>query len=57
MRDCWRHEALARPRFSELYTRLADIRPEQVQAKIPSPDGAHLLPIRVGDVITVLDKV
>lgn len=57
MLDCWRHEAATRPRFSDLGSRLIDCRPEQVQAKSGSADGPHMLPFRVGDVITVLDKV
>lgn len=57
MLDCWKHEAATRPRFADIATKLIDCRPEQVQAKNASCDGPHLLPFRVGDVITVLDKV
>lgn len=57
MIDCWRHEANSRPRFFDIATRLVDCRPEQVQAKTASTEGPHLLPFRVGDVITVLDKM
>ncbi|KAF5281236.1 hypothetical protein FQA39_LY05122 [Lamprigera yunnana] len=57
MLDCWRHEAATRPRFCDLGSRLIDCRPEQVQAKAASIDGSHMLPFRVGDVITVLDKI
>lgn len=57
MLDCWRHEAATRPRFSDLGSRLVDCRPEQVQTKSASVEGPHMLPFRVGDVITVLDKI
>ncbi|KAK9737649.1 Protein tyrosine and serine/threonine kinase [Popillia japonica] len=57
MLDCWKHEAVARPRFADIATKLVDCRPEQVQAKSASCDGPHLLPFRVGDVVTVLDKI
>ncbi|XP_017772695.1 PREDICTED: tyrosine-protein kinase PR2 isoform X3 [Nicrophorus vespilloides] len=58
MLDCWRHEASSRPRFIDISTRLIDCRPEQVQTKVGgSGDGPHLLHYRIGDVITVLDKV
>ncbi|XP_050513101.1 activated Cdc42 kinase-like isoform X2 [Diabrotica virgifera virgifera] len=56
MLDCWRHEAASRPRFADIGPILADSRPEQVQAKISSNEGPHMLSYRVGDVITVLDK-
>ncbi|XP_057653112.1 activated Cdc42 kinase-like isoform X5 [Diorhabda carinulata] len=56
MLDCWRHEAASRPRFADIGPILADSRPEQVQAKISSNEGPHMLTYRVGDVITVLDK-
>ncbi|XP_056634677.1 activated Cdc42 kinase-like isoform X2 [Diorhabda sublineata] len=56
MLDCWRHEAAGRPRFADIGPILADSRPEQVQAKISSNEGPHMLTYRVGDVITVLDK-
>jgi activated CDC42 kinase 1 len=56
MRDCWRHEASARPRFAEIGPILADCRPEQVQAKSAAGEGPHMLSFRTGDVITVLDK-
>ncbi|XP_065163057.1 activated Cdc42 kinase-like isoform X2 [Atheta coriaria] len=57
MLDCWRHEAVARPRFIDIATRLIDCRPEQVQSKLASADAPHLLPYRTGDIITVLDKL
>ncbi|XP_022905182.1 activated Cdc42 kinase-like isoform X3 [Onthophagus taurus] len=57
MLDCWRHDASTRPRFADVATKLVDCRPEQVQAKVSSSDGPHLLPFRVGDVVTVLDKI
>ncbi|GLV41663.1 Activated Cdc42 kinase-like [Carabus blaptoides fortunei] len=56
MLDCWKHDPAQRPRFSELATRLADSRPEQVQARVTNSDSPYLLLHRVGDVITVLDK-
>lgn len=57
MLECWRHEAATRPRFCDIGPKLAEIRPEQVQAKMASSEGPHFLPFRVGDIITVLDKV
>lgn len=57
MLDCWRHEATTRPRFVDICSRLIDCRPEQVQAKAASNDGPHMLYYRVGDIITVLDKM
>lgn len=56
MLDCWRHEPASRPRFADIGPILAESRPEQVQAKISSNEGPHVLNYRVGDVITVLDK-
>ncbi|CAH0557942.1 unnamed protein product [Brassicogethes aeneus] len=56
MLDCWRHEAASRPRFSDIGPILAECRPEQVQTKMASSEGPHMLTCRVGDVITVLDK-
>ncbi|XP_023030050.2 activated Cdc42 kinase-like isoform X1 [Leptinotarsa decemlineata] len=56
MMDCWRHEAATRPRFADIGPVLAESRPEQVQAKLSSNEGPHMLSYRVGDVITVLDK-
>ncbi|XP_018319586.1 activated Cdc42 kinase-like [Agrilus planipennis] len=57
MNDCWRHEAATRPRFADLGSRLVDCRPEQVQTKSASSEGPHMLSFRIGDVVTVLDKV
>ncbi|KAF7269413.1 hypothetical protein GWI33_017563 [Rhynchophorus ferrugineus] len=56
MLDCWKHEPTSRPRFADIGPILADSRPEQVQAKVSSSDGPHMLTFRIGDVITVLDK-
>ncbi|CAH1969065.1 unnamed protein product [Acanthoscelides obtectus] len=56
MLECWRHEASARPRFADIGPLLAEARPEQVQTKVSSAEGPHILTYRVGDVITVLDK-
>ncbi|XP_049821952.1 activated Cdc42 kinase-like isoform X2 [Aethina tumida] len=56
MLDCWKHEANSRPKFADIGPILADCRPEQVQAKMTSSEGPHMLTFRVGDVITVLDK-
>ncbi|XP_060517637.1 activated Cdc42 kinase-like isoform X2 [Cylas formicarius] len=56
MMDCWRHEPPTRPRFADIGPVLAECRPEQVQAKVSSNEGPHMLSFRVGDVITVLDK-
>lgn len=56
MLDCWRHEPASRPRFADIGPILAESRPEQVQAKISSNEGPHMLTYRVGDIITVLDK-
>lgn len=55
MLDCWKHDPAKRPRFTEIATRLADVRPEQVQAKC-NTDSPQLLPYRVGDIISVLDR-
>lgn len=56
MLDCWRHEPASRPSFADIGPILAESRPEQVQAKVSSNEGPHMLSFRVGEVITVLDK-
>ncbi|XP_066254029.1 activated Cdc42 kinase-like isoform X3 [Euwallacea similis] len=56
MLDCWRHEPAQRPRFADIGPILAECRPEQVQAKLTSNEGPHMLSFRVSDIITVLDK-
>lgn len=57
MMDCWRHEAATRPKFLDLGVRLIECRPEQVQVKSVSNEGGSTLNFRVGDIVTVLDKM
>lgn len=56
MLDCWRHVPAGRPKFADIGPILAESRPEQVQTRVSSTEGSHMLTYRVGDVITVLDK-
>ncbi|XP_025153983.1 uncharacterized protein LOC105183739 isoform X2 [Harpegnathos saltator] len=55
MQQCWQHDPLKRPKFSDLISVLPDLKPEQVQAVQDSIDPSQLV-YRQSDVITVLDK-
>lgn len=55
MQQCWQHEPMKRPKFSELINLLPDLKPEQVQAVQDSAEIGQLT-YRQGDVISVLDK-
>lgn len=55
MQQCWQHDPLKRPKFSDLISVLPDLKPEQVQAVQDSVDSSQLV-YRQSDVITVLDK-
>ncbi|XP_011261060.1 uncharacterized protein LOC105254223 isoform X4 [Camponotus floridanus] len=55
MQQCWQHEALKRPKFSELINLLPDLKPEQVQA-VQDNTEPNQLAYRQNDIITVLDK-
>jgi len=55
MQQCWQHEPLKRPKFSELINLLPDLKPEQVQAVQDSTESGQLI-YRQSDIITVLDK-
>lgn len=57
MVKCWQHDPLKRPKFTDIYAMLPDLRPEQVKT-IAAQDIAkkdHLL-YRQNEIITVLDK-
>ncbi|XP_051171966.1 activated Cdc42 kinase-like isoform X3 [Leptopilina boulardi] len=55
MQQCWQHEPMKRPKFSELINLLPDLKPEQVQAVQDSSEIGQLS-YRQGDIISVLDK-
>ncbi|XP_043481718.1 activated Cdc42 kinase-like isoform X2 [Leptopilina heterotoma] len=55
MQQCWQHEPMKRPKFSELINLLPDLKPEQVQAVQDSAEIGQLT-YRQGDIISVLDK-
>ncbi|KAL6437132.1 hypothetical protein ACFW04_005014 [Cataglyphis niger] len=55
MQQCWQHESLKRPKFSELINLLPDLKPEQVQA-VQDNTEPNQLAYRQSDIITVLDK-
>ncbi|XP_017959806.1 activated Cdc42 kinase-like isoform X5 [Drosophila navojoa] len=57
MMKCWQDDALKRPKFSEIYEQLPDMKPEQLKAVVNcvEPKKDHLL-YRQGDIITVLDR-
>lgn len=57
MLKCWAHDPLKRPKFSEIYEILPDIKPEQLKtvSQCIEMKKDHLT-YRQGDIITVLDK-
>ncbi|XP_017836990.1 activated Cdc42 kinase-like isoform X2 [Drosophila busckii] len=57
MMKCWQDDAAKRPKFSEIYEQLPDMKPEQLKAVVncTEPKKDHLL-YRQGDIITVLDR-
>lgn len=57
MLKCWNHEPTKRPKFSEIFGWLPDMKPEQLKTVSTCNDGKkdHLA-YRQGEIITVLDK-
>lgn len=57
MLKCWNHDPLKRPKFSEIYQILPDMKPEQLKTvtQFAEPRKDHLA-YHQGDIITVLDK-
>ncbi|XP_055531298.1 activated Cdc42 kinase-like isoform X4 [Wyeomyia smithii] len=57
MLKCWQHDAAKRPKFSEIYLLLPDMKPEQLKTIVSfsEPKKDYLL-YRQGEIITVLDK-
>ncbi|CAD7015182.1 unnamed protein product [Ceratitis capitata] len=57
MMRCWHEDPVKRPKFSEIYDMLPDMKPEQLKAVVHclEPKKDHLL-YRQGDIITVLDR-
>ncbi|CAH1774994.1 unnamed protein product [Owenia fusiformis] len=55
---CWEHDALRRPKFTEILKILPQIRPDQMAAirDCPSPMEPTSLPYKAQDIITVLDR-
>lgn len=58
MLKCWEHNASKRPKFSEIYTMLPDMKPEQLKTVVGSTEPAkkEFLFYRQNEIITVLDK-
>ncbi|XP_050076106.1 activated Cdc42 kinase-like [Anopheles maculipalpis] len=57
MLKCWQHDALKRPKFSEIFSLLPDIKPEQLKTIVAySEQKKDYLMYRQGEIITVLDK-
>lgn len=57
MIKCWQHDPLKRPKFTEIYTTLPDMKPEQLKTIQSYSDAKkdHLI-YRQNDIISVLDK-
>ncbi|XP_067631079.1 activated Cdc42 kinase-like [Eurosta solidaginis] len=57
MMKCWQDDPVKRPKFSEIYELLPDMKPEQLKAVVHciEPKKDNLL-YRQGDIITVLDR-
>lgn len=57
MLKCWQDDPLKRPKFSEIYDVLPEIKPEQLKTVVSNcePKKDHLL-YRQGDIITVLER-
>ncbi|XP_037040571.1 activated Cdc42 kinase-like isoform X1 [Bradysia coprophila] len=58
MLKCWEHIASKRPKFSEIYAMLPDMKPEQLKTVVGSTEPAkkEFLFYRQNEIITVLDK-
>uniref|UniRef100_W4VRT2 non-specific protein-tyrosine kinase n=1 Tax=Corethrella appendiculata TaxID=1370023 RepID=W4VRT2_9DIPT len=57
MQKCWAHDAAKRPKFSEIYLMLPDMKPEQLKTVVAFNDmKKDYLMYRQGEIITVLDK-
>ncbi|CAO1398964.1 unnamed protein product, partial [Diamesa hyperborea] len=57
MLKCWNHDPVKRPKFSEIYQILPDMKPEQLKTvmQLSEVKKDHLA-YRQGDIITVLDR-
>lgn len=57
MLKCWQHDPLKRPKFSEIYAMLPDMKPEQLKTILEynEPVKNHLV-YRQSEIICVLDK-
>ncbi|GAB0094581.1 tyrosine-protein kinase PR2 [Sergentomyia squamirostris] len=57
MLKCWQHDPNKRPKFSEIYTILPEMKPEQLKTVTNCGEAKkdHLM-YRQGEIITVLDK-
>lgn len=57
MMKCWQDDSVKRPKFSEIYELLPDMKPEQLKTVLNCCESKkdHLL-YRQGDIITVLDR-
>lgn len=58
MLKCWQHDPSKRPKFSEIYQMLPEMKPEQLKTIVSNCESKkdHLI-YRQGEIITVLDKV
>lgn len=57
MLKCWTHDPLKRPKFTEIYQILPEIKPEQLKTVTQCIEmKKEHLTYRIGDIITVLDK-
>lgn len=57
MLKCWNHDPLKRPKFSEIYQLLPDMKPEQLKTITQFAEiKKDYLAYRQGEIITVLDK-
>ncbi|XP_037947807.1 activated Cdc42 kinase-like isoform X2 [Teleopsis dalmanni] len=57
MMKCWQDDAMKRPKFSEIYEILPDMKPEQLKAVVNNCESKKdHLEYRQGDIITVLDR-
>lgn len=57
MLKCWAHDPAKRPKFSDIYAILPDMKPEQLKTIVSNcePKKDHLM-YRQGEIVTVLDK-
>uniref|UniRef100_A0A182IUJ2 non-specific protein-tyrosine kinase n=1 Tax=Anopheles atroparvus TaxID=41427 RepID=A0A182IUJ2_ANOAO len=57
MLKCWQHDAAKRPKFSEIFLLLPDMKPEQLKTIVAfSEPKKDYLMYRQGEIVTVLDK-